>query len=95
MPGDSIVAACFGRRWQRECEFATHRVIYTTNAIESLNYRLSPVPRNRGAFPNDASIMKLLYQALKNAGKKWSLPIREWKAALNQFVILFSKRMSV
>lgn len=71
------------------------RVIYTTNAIESLNYSLRRVLRNRGAFPNDASITKLLFLALKNAAKKWTLPIRDWKAALNQFVILFGKRMPV
>lgn len=71
------------------------RVIYTTNAIESLNYSLRRVLRNRGAFPSDASITKLLYLALKNAAKKWTLPIRDWKAALNQFVILFDKRMPV
>lgn len=71
------------------------RVIYTTNAIESLNYSLRRVLRNRGAFPNDASIMKLLYLALKNAARKWTLPIRDWKAALNQFVILFGNRVSV
>ena len=71
------------------------RVIYTTNAIESLNYSLRRVLRNRGAFPSDASIKKLLFLALKNAAKKWTLPIRDWKAALNQFVILFGKRVPV
>jgi transposase-like protein len=71
------------------------RVIYTTNAIESLNYSLRRVLRNRGAFPSDASIKKLLFLALKNAAKKWTLPIRDWKAALNQFVILFGKRVAV
>jgi transposase-like protein len=71
------------------------RVIYTTNAIESLNYSLRRVLRNRGAFPNDASIKKLLFLALRNAAKKWTLPIRDWKAALNQFVILFGKRVAV
>ena len=71
------------------------RVIYTTNAIESLNYSLRRVLRNRGAFPSDASIKKLLFLALKNAAKKWTLPIRDWKAALNQFVIIFGKRVPV
>ena len=71
------------------------RVIYTTNAIESLNYSLRRVLRNRGAFPSDASIKKLLFLALKNAAKKWTLPIRDWKAALNQFVIMFGKRVPV
>jgi putative transposase len=60
-----------------------------------LNYSLRRVLRNRGAFPSDASIKKLLFLALKNAAKKWTLPIRDWKAALNQFVILFGKRVPV
>ena len=48
--------------------------------------------KNRGAFPNDESILKVLYLALQNAAKKWSMPIRDWKAALNQFVIIFGDR---
>lgn len=69
------------------------RVIYTTNAIESLNYSLRKVLKNRGAFPNDESICKLFYLALSRIAKKWTMPIRNWKAALNQFVILFGDRV--
>jgi len=71
------------------------KVIYTTNAIESLNYSLRKVLKNRGAFPNDESIMKLLYLAVRKISKRWTLPIRDWKAALNQFVILFGKRVPI
>lgn len=70
------------------------KVIYTTNAIESLNYSLRKILKNRGAFPSDESIYKVLYLGLQNVAKKWSLPIRDWKAALNQFVILFPERMT-
>jgi len=71
------------------------RVIYTTNAIESLNYTLRKRLKTRGVFPNDESIVKVLYLALQNVAKKWTRPIRDWKAALNQFVILFGERVPV
>lgn len=70
------------------------KVIYTTNAIESLNYSLRKVLKNRGAFPNDESITKLLYLAIRNIAKRWTMPIHNWKAALNQFVILYGERVS-
>jgi putative transposase len=65
------------------------RVIYTTNAIESLNYSLRKIIKNRRLFPNDEAVFKLLYLALKNIEKKWTMPIREWKRALQQFAIVF------
>ena len=69
------------------------RVIYTTNAIESLNYTLRKVLKTRGAFPNDDSILKVLYLALNRIAKRWTMPIRNWKQALNQVVILFGDRV--
>jgi transposase-like protein len=72
---------------------AIRRVIYTTNAIESLNYTLRKRLKTRGVFPNDESIVKVLYLALQHVAKKWTRPIRDWKAALNQFVILFGERV--
>jgi putative transposase len=74
---------------------AIRRVIYTTNAIESLNYTLRKRLKTRGVFPNDESIVKVLYLALQNVAKKWTRPIRDWKAALNQFVLLFGERVPV
>ena len=71
------------------------RVIYTTNAIESLNYTLRKRLKTRGVFPNDESIVKVLYLALQNVAQKWTRPIRDWKAAMNQFVILFGERVPV
>lgn len=65
------------------------RVIYTTNAIESLNASLRKVTKNRAAFPDDEAIMKMMYLAIQKASKKWTMPIRNWGLALNQFVILF------
>ena len=73
---------------------AIRKAVYTTNAIESLNYSLRKLLKNRGAFPSDEAIVKLLYLGMNNAAKKWTKPIRDWKAALNQFVIMFGDRLS-
>jgi len=70
-------------------------VVDTTNAIESLNYSLRQVIKARGAFPLDDAIKKLLYLGLRNVSKKWTMPIRDWKAALNQFIILSGDRVPV
>lgn len=70
-------------------------MIYTTNAIESINMSLRKVTKNRGSFPNDEAIVKLFFLALRNIAKKWTMPIRDWKAALNRFTILFDGRMPV
>lgn len=70
------------------------KVIYTTNAIESLNMSLRKVTKTRGSFPNDDAIFKILYLALRNAAKKWTMPIQNWKAAMNQFSIMFEDRMA-
>ena len=69
------------------------KVIYTTNAIESLNYSLRKVLKQRGSFPNDEAIMKVLYLALSRIARKWTMPIANGKAALNQFVIMFDDRV--
>lgn len=69
------------------------KAIYTTNAIESVNMSLRKVTKNRGSFPNDESMIKLLYLALQNISKKWTMPIRNWRSALNQFSIMFEGRM--
>lgn len=69
------------------------KAIYTTNAIESLNMSLRKVTKNRGSFPNDEAMFKLLYLALTNISKKWTMPIKDWKSALNQFSIMFDDRV--
>ena len=67
------------------------KAIYTTNAIESMNYQLRKVTKNRSSFSTDDAIIKLLYLAIRNASEKWTMPIREWGQALNQFAIEFGK----
>lgn len=68
------------------------KVIYTTNIIESLNRTLRKAVKNRGHFPTETSLMKVLYLAIRGVSKKWTMPIRDWKNALNQFAIKFSDR---
>jgi putative transposase len=71
------------------------RVIYTTNVIESVNSSIRHITNNRALFPNDDSVFKLLYLALTNASRKWTMPIRDWRPALQQFAILFEGRVPV
>lgn len=69
------------------------KVIYTTNAIESLNRSLRKVLKNKGSFPNPESAFKLLYLALEKISAKWTMPIQHWKAALARFAIEFPDRL--
>lgn len=68
------------------------RVIYTTNAIESLNMSLRKVTRNHRIFPSDEAAFKVVFLALQNIAKKWTMPIHHWKPALNYFAIEFAGR---
>ena len=69
------------------------KVIYTTNAIESLNSVIRKAVKNRKVFPHDQAAMKFVYLAIEAAAKKWSMPVRDWKGALNCFMIEFPERM--
>ena len=70
------------------------KAIYTTNAIESLNSVIRKATKNRKLFPNDNSAKKVVYLAIREASKKWSMPIRDWKSALNRFMIEFEDRLT-
>jgi putative transposase len=86
------------RNWARLTPFFDYpadirKVIYTTNAIESVNMSLRKITKTRGSFPTDDAVFKLFYLALNNISQKWTMPIRDWKAALNRFTIQFDERM--
>ena len=68
-------------------------MIYTTNAIESINMSLHKVIKTRASFPTDEAVTKLFYLALRNISKKWTMPVRDWKAALNRFTIQYEDPM--
>jgi len=74
-----------GQSWRRNWERITPFFAYSPE--------IRKVTKSRGSFPNDESMLKLLYLALNNIAKKWTMPIRDWKAALNRFSILFGDRM--
>jgi len=88
------------RNWARITPFFDYppeirKVIYTTNAIESVNMSLRKITKNRGSFPSDEALIKLFYLALRNISQRWTMPIRDWKAALTRFTIQFEDRMPV
>ena len=92
------IAQSWHNNWARVIPFFDYppeirRIIYTTNAIESVNMSLRKVTKSRGAFPNDEAVMKLFYLALQNISQRWTMPLRDWKPALNRFSIPFEERM--
>jgi putative transposase len=92
------IAQIWRRNWSRITPFFDYppeirRIIYTTNAIESVNMSLRKISKNRGSFPSDEALSKLFYLALMNISKKWTMPLHDWKAALNRFSIQFDDRM--
>ena len=94
------ISRAWQRNWARITPFFAHpdevrKVIYTTNAIESLNMTLRKVTKTRASFPNDEAALKLLYMALENISKKWTMPIANWTAALSRFAIAYEGRLPV
>ena len=90
------ISALWKRHWEQITPlFAfppeVRKIIYTTNAVESLHMTFRKVIKTRGSFPNEESAMKLLYLALRNVSKKWG-PLPNWKEALNRFALLWETR---
>jgi putative transposase len=91
------IAQSWRRSWEQVIPFfafpeAVRRIIYTTNAIESLNAKLRRAVRTRGHFPTDEAALKLLYLVLRQVAGEWKMPQREWCEAKNQFAIMFEGR---
>jgi transposase-like protein len=94
----SPIAKLWRRQWQAVIPFMTYpaavrRMIYTTNALESVHSRLRKIIKTRGHFPNDEAATKLLYLALRNITAKWTKPPMAWREAMNQFAILYGERL--
>jgi putative transposase len=92
-----LIAKSWRANWQRVIPFFAYppeirKVIYTTNAIESLNMSLRKVTKAKGAFPHDEAVFKIFWLALRSISKKWTMPVKDWKAALNRFAIQFEDR---
>jgi putative transposase len=93
------VAAAWRRAWDRVIPFfafppPVRRVIYTTNAIESVNAGVRKIIKTRGHFPTDEAAIKLIWLALNNITAKWVNAARDWKEAMNQFAILYGERFT-
>lgn len=91
------VVAAWRRAWDRVIPFfafspAVRRVLYTTNAIESIHSRLRKIIKTRGHFPNDEAATKLIWLALRNITADWCRPASDWKEAMNQFAIAYGER---
>jgi transposase-like protein len=94
------VVAAWRRAWDQVIPFFTfppeiRRVIYTTNAIESINARLRKIIKTRGHFPTDDAANKLIWLALRNITADWGKAAHHWKEAMNQFAILYDDRFNV
>lgn len=94
------VTASWRRRWEEVIPFfafspEVRRIIYTTNAIESLHSQVRKAIRNKGHFPSDEAATKLIYLALRNIAKKWKRPPKEWHAAKTQLAIQFGDRFTL
>jgi transposase-like protein len=92
------VSNTWRRQWERVIPFLMfppeiRKVIYTTNAIESVNSVIRKATKQRKIFPNDDSVFKTLYLAITRASEKWTMPVRNWATALNMFEIEFADRM--
>ncbi len=91
------IAPIWRRNWGHIIPFFDYppeirKVIYTTNTIESVNRSLRKIMKNRAVFPSDDALSKLLYLALRNISQNWTMPVYDWKAALNRFSIQFEDR---
>ena len=91
-----------GKQWRRDWAYLSplfaypapiRKVIYTTNAVESLNAQLRKVTKKKGAFPTAEAVRKVLYLALQRASARWTRPIADWRAALTHFAIVFEGRV--
>ena len=68
-------------------------MIYTTNSIEAVHRQFRKLTKTKGGFPNENSLMKLLYLGVQNASKKWTMPIHGWNITLSQLAIFFEDRL--
>jgi transposase-like protein len=94
------VVAAWRRAWTQVIPFFAfapeiRRIIYTTNALESVHARLRKIIKTRGHFPSDEAATKLLWLALRNLTRRWTMPIRPWREAMSQFAVLYPERFVV
>jgi len=94
-----IVIKSWRRKWTHLSAYFKYpqpirTIIYTTNAVEAVHRQFRKLTKTKGAFPNENSLLKLLYAGILNATEKWIMPIQNWKVALNRFMIEFEDRLA-
>jgi len=93
-----IVIRSWRNNWERLSQYFKYpedirRIIYTTNTIEAVHRQFRKLTKTKGAFPNQNSLLKLLYMGIQNASKKWTMPIQNWSLTISQLVIFFEGRL--
>lgn len=93
-----IVLQSWNNKWENLSVYFKYppeirKVIYTTNIIESVHRQFRKLTKTKGAFPNENSLLKLLYMGIKNASVKWTMPVRNWNLTLSQLAIFFEGRL--
>lgn len=93
-----IVIKSWRNNWERLSQYFKYpedirRIIYTTNAIEAVHRQFRKLTKTKGAFPNQDSLLKLLYMGIQNASKKWTMPVQNWSLTISQLAIFFEGRL--
>lgn len=93
-----IVIKSWQNNWERLSQYFKYpqdirRIIYTTNTIEAVHRQFRKLTKTKGAFPNQNSLLKLLYMGIQNASKKWTMPIQNWSLTISQLAIFFEGRL--
>ncbi|MDR0597819.1 MAG: IS256 family transposase [Treponema sp.] len=91
-----MISRSWRNRWTEVVPFfkfspEIRKAVYTTNAVESVNFTIQKIIKHRQSFPNDEAVMKLIFIGLKNIARKWTMPIRDWGAALKQFALIYGE----
>jgi transposase-like protein len=91
-----MIAKSWRSRWNEvipffKCALEIRKVVYTTNALESVNYTIQNIINHRQSFPNDEAAIQLIFMGLKKIAKKWTMPMRDWGADLNQFAVIYGE----
>jgi transposase-like protein len=95
----AVVIQSWRRKWHLLSAYfkyppAIRKIIYTTNAVEAVHRQFRKLTKTKGAFPNENSLLKLLYAGIMNATEKWTMPVQSWAQALSQFAIYFESRLA-
>ncbi len=93
-----IVIKSWRNNWERLSQYFKYpedirRIIYTTNTIEAVHRQFRKLTKTKGAFPNQTSLLKLLYMGIQNASKKWTMPVQNWSLTISQLAIFFEGRL--